>query len=380
MKKIKAKLHYFLVIKNPNIKNEYESLKKASVWNIIKLNWHYRILKRTSPLYKNNAKRINAPFTGGSESEAFSRIPAEEFVKKLSSFDVISFDIFDTLLLRPLRSPADLFTIIGKRLKIDNFKEFRTAAEAEARIESLKKNKHSEINIYDIYKKLAQKIDIDIDNCVQEELLAERQFCFSNPYMKKVFDRLKEMGKTIIITSDMYIPNVEMKKLLECCDYTGYHKLYVSCDLGINKSQGGLYSFIKKEHADARIIHVGDNYSSDINSASKAKIASVYYKNCHEIGNPYRKEDIIEPIGSLYSGIVNTHLHSGEKTYSEDYEYGFIYLGLNAVLSKEKSNIKAETKQGIDDFVNKYLHFSKNDNYLRNISPNDAYAVYNFKA
>ena len=33
-------------------------------------------------------------------------------------------------------------------------------------------------------------------------------------------------------------------------------------------------------------------------------------------------------IGSIYRGIVNTHIHNGLYEYTREYEYGFIYGGL----------------------------------------------------
>ena len=62
-----------------------------------------------------------------SESELAMQegVSVVSFVEKLSSYDVISFDIFDTLIFRPFSEPTDLFYFVGEQLGIMNFKELR---------------------------------------------------------------------------------------------------------------------------------------------------------------------------------------------------------------------------------------------------------------
>ena len=60
-----------------------------------------------------------------------------DIIEKITSYDirVVSFDIFDTLLLRPVLSPTDVFRIVGKRYGFTDhqFVTMRTVAEQEAR-------------------------------------------------------------------------------------------------------------------------------------------------------------------------------------------------------------------------------------------------------
>ena len=345
MSRIKDKLYYLLVEKNPSIRDEYQGYvnshqeehvtDRAKHWRLlIKLNWHYRILRKKTlllPVSNQSEKKVRLPYLDGSESEAFERQAAIHFAKNLLEYDIISFDIFDTLILRPFAQPTDLFMIIGSRLGIMNFKKIRIDAERDARAEMTSNKGHHEVTIYDIYKKVSRRTGIDINKGVETELETEKDYCFANPYMKHVFKILLDQGKDIIITSDMYIPHDRMEELLASCGYTGYKKLYVSCDYSCSKRSGGLYKNLIYENDGKKIIHVGDNFIPDIESAKKAGIATKYYKNCHEIGNPYRSDGMSELIGSFYAGIVNTHLHNGTKTYNPYYEYGFIYGGLYIV-------------------------------------------------
>ena len=334
---IKEKLYYLLVARNNNINYEYSTYKRLnsekhskfpclSIYKLFRLNLHYRIFRCKKHLYYERKTRL--PYLDGSESEAFKRQNVMHFAKGLLQYDVISFDIFDTLILRPFAKPTDLFLLIGHALEIPDFYQIRINAEKKVRQEKFEKTGNYEITISDIYKVIERGTGISADKGIQTELEYEKRYCFANPYMKRVYDMLVELGKKIIITSDMYIPGEQMKEILTSCGYTNYENLYVSCDYGTSKRSGGLYEIVKSDYEGKAIVHVGDNYTSDINSANDCGLDTRFYRNCHEIGNKYRSEGMSEIIGSAYAGIINTHLHNGDKTYSPYYEYGFIYGGL----------------------------------------------------
>lgn len=358
LSKIKLKVYNSLVSFNPNVKSHYEGYKdsnqeyhkkhKIKSWKYLYSLRKYYLGKKDGELPKapkaytpktiggiqtgenpQQGRKIKLPYLDGAESGYFKRPEAIYFVKDLLKYDVISFDIFDTLILRPFAKPTDLFMIVGNKLNIMNFTRIRIDAEKIARDEAYILNGNYEVSIYDIYQKVSQRTGLDVKKGVEAEFEAEIEFCFANPYMMRVFKLLKGQEKKIIITSDMYMPHDMMEKLLLSCGYTGYLKLYVSCDYSCSKRSGGLYKNIRYELGDdKKIVHIGDNYASDIESANRNGIDTRYYKNCHEIGNQYRTDGMSELIGSIYAGIINTHLHNGIKQYNPYYEYGFIYGGL----------------------------------------------------
>ena len=256
----------------------------------------------------------------------------DELVKKLEKYDIISFDIFDTLILRPFKDPQDLFRMLGIRHNILNFYEIRKKAQKTAREKAKKVYGHTEVTIYDIYKEINLITNLNIENGVKIEFEAEKNFCYANPYMKKVFDKLIAKGKEVIIISDMYIPHDMMKELLESCGYYGEKALFVSCDYSMTKLYGDLYKYVKENYVhDKSIIHVGDNQKADIKSANENNIESYYYKRNGEIENEISKIDMSKTIGSIYKGIVSNYLNNGciqDKTTDIFYKYGFMYSGI----------------------------------------------------
>lgn len=340
LKDLKDRLYYYIVEKNSFIKRDYEGYvnnnleehrrNRLKSWLLlIKLNFYYRILRKNEPYFKPvKSKNIKLPYLDGPESEVSKRQPILFFARELLKYDVVSFDIFDTLILRPFAKPSDLFMVLGYKHECLDFMKIRIDAEAEARRIAYERKGNYEVTIYDIYKIIEKRTGIKREYGVKVEFETELELCFANPYIERVFKILKEKGKTIIAVSDMYLPNEMIKQILVKCGYKDLYKIYVSCDHNCSKRSGELYNIVKKDFENKTIVHVGDNYISDIKSAESCGLNTKYYKNVHEIGNNFRADGMSELIGSAYAGIVNTHLHNGLKTYDPYYEYGFIYGGL----------------------------------------------------
>lgn len=362
-RKIKDKLYYYFAEKNWGVRREYgpyvdahqEEHKKTPWkhwWLLIRLNWHYRILRRTDVLCytKPLMPKRRLPYLDGSESGISNRRKEIYVIKDLLKYDVVSFDIFDTLILRPFAEPADIFMIVGKRLNRTEFYRIRTDAERRAREQAKAEKGNAEVTIFDIYGIIEERTGIPRELGVRTEVEAELQYCFANPYMQRIYRLLQEQNKKIIITSDMYLPHDIMERLLAKVGYTGYERLYVSCDYGCSKRSQSLYEYVKRDFVGKSIIHVGDNAVSDIKSAQKSGLATFYYKNVHEIGAPYRADGMSPLVGSAYAGIVNIHLHNGMQTYSPYYEYGFLYGGLYVFGFCNWIQEKAK-KEGIDKIL-----------------------------
>lgn len=265
-------------------------------------------------------------YSEGPESEYKKNMEAMNMAKGLMQYDVISFDIFDTLILRPFSKPSDLFILVGNKLDIMDFCEIRKKAEEEARSIAKLMRGNTEVTIEDIYKIVEEKTGISQEVGIQTEFKTELELCFANPYMKRVFELVKYQKKEIIICSDMYYPSSMLEKILHSCGYEGYSKIFVSCEYNCSKRSGKIYEIIKNQYKN--LIHIGDNTVSDIEMANKMGIPTRKYTNVNEIGERFRADNMSHLVSSAYKGIVNAHLHNGIKTYSPYYEMGFVYAGI----------------------------------------------------
>lgn len=88
-------------------------------------------------------------------------------------------------------------------------------AEAEARTQKYKEEKHYEITLSDIWSRLENEIGVTKEQGMQMEQALEMEFCYANPFMQQVFTQLREHGKRIVITSDMYLSKAFLSELLQ---------------------------------------------------------------------------------------------------------------------------------------------------------------------
>ena len=159
------------------------------------------------------------PCVSAPESSFAKRPSPTLMAKKFLVNDIISFDIFDTLILRPFDDPKSLFFLLGEKNKCPGFKRYRELAEKLARQEAFEKNGTYEVTLRDIYEKLSRFVLLDIDKAMQYEIETELDLCFANPYMKEIFLQAKNLGKTIIAVSDMYLSKDVIEKMLKKCGY-----------------------------------------------------------------------------------------------------------------------------------------------------------------
>ena len=158
MNSIRISLYNKLVNKKPGIAYRYHKLhdgssgilKLASWLYLVWLNFAYYVLlcrflgRRPDVVYFEQKK---PPFNM-SESELARKDlpgkgdPVDDFVSLLKDYDIVSFDIFDTLLFRPLCQPTDLFYFIGEKLQISDFRNIRMWVEHDARMKCYHKTGH----------------------------------------------------------------------------------------------------------------------------------------------------------------------------------------------------------------------------------------------
>jgi len=257
----------------------------------------------------------------------------KEYIEKLTAYDVISFDIFDTLIFRPFAEPADLFYFVGERLGYMNFRRIRMETESEARWVKYKNEESFEVTLEEIWNLIEEKTGLSAEEGMRIEQECELAFCYANPFMQDVYECMRQQGKRIVIISDMYLSEAFLQRMLEQNGYSGYESLYVSCEYDKNKGAGELFELAKRELGleKGSVVHIGDNEHSDVKRAKKAGFDTMYYPNVNKKCLLYRPYDMSPIVGGAYRGLVNTHLNCGVFKHSMEYEYGYIYGGLFVV-------------------------------------------------
>ena len=190
----------------------------------------------------------------------------------ISEHEVISFDLFGTLLIRPYIDPKDVFRHIERNEKLPGFCRERVRAERSSRARI-----GPEITYDDIYS----EIDKKFRHIKEMELDYERSILKANPEMKQMFRYALENGKKVIVISDMYLPSDFLDRVLNKNGFSGYSKIFVSCEHGCNKASGDLFRVVMNDlgiNAES-MLHIGDDKRSDLVSPKRIGIDAVWYES-----------------------------------------------------------------------------------------------------
>ena len=337
---MKMKIYNFLVNRHSGIREKYHRLhdnadsrgRILSYGALLGMNARYYLLRdkkldmpESSSVYEERnllCKKSESVYNSKQYPSA------EAYIKKASGYDVISFDIFDTLIFRPFSSPTDVFFFVGEKLGIPDFKRIRMEQEHLARMDEYKKSRSYEITLDDIWTRMERETGVSKVKGIRAELDAELEFCYANPFMKDIYKKILEMDKEIILTSDMYLPSDFIEKMMKRSGYDGFSHIYMSCETGKSKAKGDIYVSLKKKYEGKRLLHIGDNAFSDVQKAQENGTDVLPYHNVNADGESFRSRDMSPVVGSAYRGLVNARLRSGFKKYAEEYEYGYVYGGL----------------------------------------------------
>ena len=340
------KLYGKLVNRNENVRLTYTRYKKLHPRFHAKariVSWAYLFFLIVKfVIFK---RRLNLKYP---ESKFAKQPTIESISEKIDQADVISFDIFDTLVFRKTDTPTDVFSILSLKTGIINFRDLRIEAENSARFVAYRDKKNSEITIYDIYDCFPSIPVSKRSYYIEQEFQLEKSLCYANPYLKQVYDIAVASGKPIIATSDMYWPTPYIKKLLEHCGYSYFDRIFVSNEISKGKYSGELQKYVSECYPNKKILHIGDNAKSDFLVTAKNKnFETVFYNNITSNGSIYRPK-LASGAGSVYSALVNAFSQSGVKPANPYFEFGYTYGGVLSYgycqfidrLASHKSNSK----------------------------------------
>jgi FMN phosphatase YigB (HAD superfamily) len=185
-----------------------------------------------------------------------------------ASMDIVSFDIFDTLLVRQWFFPDNLFAYLDEMVKtrfgITDFARLRKQAERLARLEC----SGGDVDIDAIYtafgKLCGRPEDVPAIRAMEES--AELTALRPRVDVREAVQQLKARGKRVVLVSDMYLPEDFLRSVLAQHGIGMYDSLYLSCVTGLRKDRGDLWAAVaqKENVAPQRWLHVGDNEHSDL--------------------------------------------------------------------------------------------------------------------
>ena len=216
-----------------------------------------------------------------------------EIEKRLKGKKLISFDLYDTILFRTVRSPRDVFikmeetALVRGFLNADfpkgQFRNIRAAASKEARKTKLENAGHNQVKIHEIYEKIPK--DIGKPSWLMSlEIETEKQVCYLNPSIYSLILHLFRQDYDIAIVSDMYLPKNVLTDILENSgfDLAILKDMLVSCEYNASKkdTENNIFPYFLRQYPDlesTQILHIGDHHGGDFEAPGKFGIDAIHY-------------------------------------------------------------------------------------------------------
>lgn len=201
------------------------------------------------------------------------------------SVHVLSLDIFDTLLTRPVvDDPRDIFHLVAA--KVDDAFDLDFVA---LRWHAEKELGDPYATLDDIYAHIQRRHGLSPELAARlkkEEMLCERTLLQPRPDMLELCRAAQAAGKRIVAVSDMYLPSSFLLEVLHEKGFAAVEAVYVSAEHKARKSDSGaLFDImLRKEQVDAaNVLHMGDHTRSDVAVPLSKGMAAVHIPSVRQM-------------------------------------------------------------------------------------------------
>jgi FMN phosphatase YigB (HAD superfamily) len=227
----------------------------------------------------------------------------------VSGYQLISFDLFDTLVWREI-------ALEDVHAKTAEFADHMISGDDGPMPKGLllhardrhqqaikdtgmadKDNYRNEVDLADVFDSALVPYISDpirraraVEALIAFEIETERRVLTVDPVMRDFLVTLRAQGKTVILTSDMYFSDRWLRLLLQDLGLLSlFDHVFVSASVGVTKNSGKLFDHIDKVLGCAvlRRLHVGDNWTNDVSRPREHGWDALHYLS---VDNEMRKD------------------------------------------------------------------------------------------
>ena len=139
----------------------------------------------------------------------------EKLINKLNQADIVSFDLFDTLIMRKVLTYTDVFELlenwlVEQGIYIPDFARLRLSSEKEC-------SKEFAPSLVDIYEDVLRRVGgsfLSAEELAQMEWELDRSLMIPRISVCEIFKDAIKQGKRVMITSDSYYREDQIKEIL----------------------------------------------------------------------------------------------------------------------------------------------------------------------
>jgi len=234
----------------------------------------------------------------------------------------VSFDVFDTLFVRPLVDPEDLFDLLGQRFDIPGFRELRCTAQVEA-FREMAANGQAEITLDGIYACLR-----GLPGGIRPEEVRDAEYALElvltrpNRHLWPVFLEATRQ-KPVVVTTDMYLPERFFVELFERHG-APQMPMFVSSERNATKrDSGALFEQVVAELGvePGQVLHIGDNPLADVQRAREKGLCAFHYRQPQVGAKPTHAATLSASLAAALPKIADPKAMA-DSFYGVGYRYG----------------------------------------------------------
>lgn len=208
--------------------------------------------------------------------DELSLITKSDMLEQCSECSVVSFDLFDTLVMRKVLYSSDIFVRMSAKIKqenilIEDFTDKRMATEKRLSMNYAP-------TLEEIYRELLKTEDLPIsyaEKLAQWEWQLDFETLIPRYDMVSMVNELLSDGKRICIVSDTYYSRPQIEQIISKIGIAKDVSIFLSCELGMSKTQG-LFKCVKDKCKDNSFLHIGDDEVADKKAAEKEDFSTVH--------------------------------------------------------------------------------------------------------
>ncbi len=265
----------------------------------------------------------------------------EDLKKCVENSEIVSFDLFDTLIMRRVFSPEDVFGLLGKKAEA----EFNIKGVADVRRQIAAKC-DAFASLEEIYVKIRQELQLTEEmtkKLIELEKDIDIKLCVPRRKIVELFNYSVALGKDTYIVSDMYYGRKDLEALLNKCGIKGIQpdNIWVSCERKRDKITGSMWQMFADSVVKGRkCIHMGDNIKGDVKNPTHFGIETVYVMSGRDmlLNSSVRElaSDIITAEDSVCAGLFVSEVFNnpyalckskGKIVFADSEVYGYSVYG-----------------------------------------------------
>ncbi len=272
--------------------------------------------------------------------KSINGLTRHDLMDKVRDADVVSFDLFDTLVMRKIKSYTDVFELLDYQLRnkgvyIIDFAKYRLFAEKELSNDKPPRLKQ----IYDCVLRSIGGSFIDSSELAQFEWELDFSLLTVRTAVREVFNKIIAMNKVVVVTTDSYYSQNQIAHILETFELAGYDDLIVSCEYETAKHQN-LFDVLLEKYPGKNILHIGDDEFSDIEKANSHGIDTFKIHSALNLfdllGGLGAEDEIVSISDSVKMGLFLSRIFNNPFWFEDEerrlsvkdaYDLGYLFCG-----------------------------------------------------